>query len=799
VPTTPVFARDVQSLRDAAQAIGAFSNAYPIRAERIIGKYAGGYASAVSEYDNALHRSFADAVGDSAIGDRVAEYGRTVLLSDVLLPVDSLFGQAKANAANLSPLTATAMAAMSTWLRDSVTLEAPRRAAVLAVFRAWLGVVEDVHSTLLSDVRDSRVIWLPLDLALHADQFDEQTEVDSLIARAVGHPFTDRNALTYLRSTELSLEVARSIYAAREYHVLWTHDFAGRRESGAIDNIGYSMVADAYLPALTAAVKRYDSTGVFPTYVILQDEFFYEPRDNRLWMNILEDPLHASMRLRGDTGQREMHLRERQQELRAAVASSVRLQRQAAASSDSARWLRGMVKVHVNIVEPSDFSFRSSHIIPGLSFVPDNVMRDHRKLAFYDLNEADAYKGALLLMGVGIGEHYASATWEDRGYRLRGPATLEARRAVREALRRNGLKPSEIPAPLRAVASTQGAERRMDVGVYVGRALQVQNEAGFGRKESSVSRAMLYNLAPAGSVIIVPDPMWLSDTWAGELAAAAARGCHVFIIAPAAANAPSPQAPLMALQHDVLKRLLDLRSALAPEIHASGGELRIGLFAATVDAENDVGRAREIRRGLERAPWIRGVIPFDDQTLAVLGKADSAATENQNSSSQAHDVKPRAPQLHQKSQMVARPGAIATLVRQPGWDDVLARSIRVQALETARFAEQLGWSDPDVDTTATRNTDALLRGYEQTLPENERRRVSFYFSLGTQNQDERGIVSDGEASLLVSGVQASAGLVDLFYLMARSTWIESEAQLDTYNPPRSRLMRRLAHAVRAVL
>ena len=64
--------------------------------------------------------------------------------------------------------------------------------------------------------------------------------------------------------TDLPLEIARSIYAARDYHVLWTHDFTGRRESGAIDNVGYSMVADAYLPALTAAVKRYDNAGVLP-------------------------------------------------------------------------------------------------------------------------------------------------------------------------------------------------------------------------------------------------------------------------------------------------------------------------------------------------------------------------------------------------------------------------------------------------------------------------------------------------------------------------------------------------------
>jgi hypothetical protein len=453
----------------------------------------------------------------------------------------------------------------------------------------------------------------------------------------------------------------------------------------------------------------------------------------------------------------------------------------------------------VNIVEPSDFSFRSSLIVPGLPFTPDNVMREHRKIVFYDLTEADPYRGAMLLMGVGIGEHYASATWEDRGYRVRGPATLDARRAVREALRRNGFSQNEIPPPLRPVASATTVERRMNVGDYVGRALQVHNEVGFAHKESSVARAMLYNLAPPGSVIIVPDPMWLSETWAGMLAGAAARGCHVYVIAPAEANAPSPQAPLMALQHDVLTRLLDLRVSLGSAIHSSNGDLRVGLFAARAPVDDAAGRAREVRQGLARAPWIRHVIPFDAATLAVLDRAEAEAATGNDATSLAHDDKPRAPQLHQKSQLIARPGSIAALVRQPGWDDVLARTIRVQSQATARFADQLGWSTPNIDSAATRSADAIFRGYEQTLPEDERRRVSFYFSVGTQNQDPRGIVSDAEATLIVSGVQASVGLVDLYYLMARSDWVDGETGLDAYVPPHPGMMHRLGHFLRAVL
>src|SRR6476661_8959399 len=201
-------------------------------------------------------------------------------------------------------------------------------------------------------------------------------------------------------------------------------------------------------------------------------------------MSILEDPLDASMRLPGDNASREAHLRERQNELRAAVASSARLQADAARLGGDG-WLKRTVKVHVSIPYPADFSFRSHEILPPIPFTPDNVMRDHRKIALYDLNEANPFGGAMLLMGVGIGEHYASATWEDRGYRVRGPATLQARVAVREALRRNGFSENQIPIPLRAVASMASTEERTNTGDYIGRALQVNNEVGFSVKESS--------------------------------------------------------------------------------------------------------------------------------------------------------------------------------------------------------------------------------------------------------------------------------------------------------------------------
>lgn len=769
----------------AASTILAYSSLFSEDTAHV--RYGRSFDQAMNDYTRSLVSAFTHAVGEAEAGAALAARARRGLLEGVILPYDSLFGQVKENEGTIRPLTAAAHARFAGWVRDTAALAGDGAERASHVHARLMGIVEGLHASLSRQWKDSRLVWLPLQLALTAQEYDEQSEVDALVERAVGRPFTDRNALTYLRSSDLPLEIARTIFAARRYHVLWTHDFTGQRdENRELDEMAYTMVADVYLPALTAAVQRHDSVGRLPVYMVFIDEFFYARRNGRLWMNILSNPLQASMKLPGSNAEREAHLLERQRELRAAVAASRTLP-------------AGAARVHVNVLNPADFSFRSHRILPPLPFVPDNIMRDHRKLVFYDLDEANPYDGALIIMGVGIGEHYATATWEDRGHRVRGPAALEARRGLRRVWRQQGMDEAQLPAPLRDPTGPGTPPDSVVTFDYVGRALQVHNETGFGPKHSSVARAMLYNLAPAGSVIIVPDPIWVSETWAEMLAGAAARGARVYVISPAAANNPNPQAPIQAAQRDVMLRLIEIRSRLAKQLAAAGGELRVGLYASTADVTDIPGRIAEVREGLRRSPWISEVIPFDAATLATLERAVIRTEDGRDANRIADDARPRAPKLHQKTQLIARPGAIGQLVRQPGWDEVLMRAMQVQSGQSARFADQLGWVTPDVDSAAVRSVDGRMRGYEQSLSETDRKAFSFYFSVGMQNMDPRGIMLDGEATLIVSGLQAAVGLADLYYLMARSTWIESPSQLDALVPPPGWLTRIITRIIRNAL
>ena len=130
---------------------------------------------------------------------------------------------------------------------------------------------------------------------------------------------------------------------------------------------------------------------------------------------------------------------------------------------------------------------------------------------------------------------------------------------------------------------------------------------------------------------------------------------------------------------------------------------------------------------------------------------------------------------------------------------MLADAMRVQSSQTVSFADQLGDTHPALDTAATRRADQMMRGYEASIPEAERKRVSFYFTEGSHNMDDRGLMSDGETMLIVSGPQASAGLVDLFYMMARTTWIDRPDELERLLPRRASLIHRFARWIRATL
>jgi len=162
------------------------------------------------------------------------------------------------------------------------------------------------------------------------------------------------------------------------------------------------------------------------------------------------------------------------------------------------------------------------------------------------------------------------------------------------------------------------------------------------------------------------------------------------------------------------------------------------------------------------------------------------------------DEAPRLPQLHRKTQFFADSAALARLTSRPEWRDVAIRAT-IERAEQARRGIKTILYDDTVSTATVEAVVKLLKAYAASRPSADSARMTFYLTIGTQNEDPRGQLLDGETVFVLSGMSAAVGLVDLYSLLARSTWIETQEELDKLIPPYKTWQRRLGRFARLVL
>src|SRR6185503_10299335 len=115
---------------------------------------------------------------DSTQRGLAARRARIAVLDRIIIPVDSVFGRAKR--VDVDRLAGSATADFERWLSDSSGISPAKRPIAASAFAVWRDAVTAPMRTIVKQRRDSRLIWLPMDLALTFDQYDDQAEVDSL-------------------------------------------------------------------------------------------------------------------------------------------------------------------------------------------------------------------------------------------------------------------------------------------------------------------------------------------------------------------------------------------------------------------------------------------------------------------------------------------------------------------------------------------------------------------------------------------------------------------------------------------
>ncbi len=757
-------------------------------------------------YHQELERAFSIAVtgvalpiGEStAEGRRLAAGARSVVLEEVILPYNRLLGQRKIED-TVRGFGPSASLTFREWLAMQPDIPGDRIEAVEHVAHLLLEIVEENRDLTTESWGDSRLGWIPLQYALIPEQHDTQAELDDILGRAVGKRWAVGNRTWYVVNAQFRRELARSIERAEDYHVLWIHDINPLDASGKPDEATYDVMVNRYLASLTRAVERYDETARLPVYVIIFDQHYYELKNSRLWLNVLESPLDETFPFPSGSEYDWMRqgFEQQQAALRRAVASSGRLQDEATRFGD--KWLRNRIKVHVNITHPADPNYFSQQVLPILGY-PDNIMRDHRKLAFYDITEEDPYRGMAFYSGMGIGEHYIGATWEDRALMVQGPAILDLKYAAREVLLDQGFREDEIPWPLRPrskpadyddlVQESEVSPSSRAVG------MELHNEVGYQPKPINVARSILYTLMPPGSVAILPDQLWNNSFYASLLLGNSLRGARNLIIAPALENAPGREGfPQMSRAQELFARLIRIQDILGDEIAEAGGMLKTGLYAVEVEMADLPGALRLVREGLEGEPWLAALFGFDPSWYAFLGGADEFLA-GFAANYAVKDAESRRPQLHLKASLFAD-------------QDAMRFFSTPEAVELAKhlvgeYAQALSGSEEETDIRdlygqVGDNVETALRAWERAVPPERVAKAAAYLSVGSANQDYRSMFMDGEVVFLISGMPSVGSIFDFVFLASSATWVDSLDELEELLPEQSGFKWQLGRLIKDAL
>jgi hypothetical protein len=736
-----------------------------------------------SLYHENLTRAFTYvAGGDREKGEIITREAERILLEAVVIPTNQLFGRIK-KPVDLSTYVNNAMFDFGIAL-GRADLTGEESAAAAEVLRSVLLQINEVAKSQKKRWNESRMVWLPLNYGLRPEQHDTQTELDSLFERIVGSNFTQNNDIGYLFGDDFFYFYKDLLLDTEYYQVTIIHDF--RNKTGPnFDQAAWEIVADGYLEAFIRAIGEMDrgEREILPEFILFLDEYYY--RANRSW-KIIDFLEHLSSQepVSLDDKILQERVRAQQQRLQDAITSSTALDR------FGRDYVEQNVKVHINITHQYDPVFKE-----------DVIARDHRKIAFRDIFEEDPESGVAIFTGEGIGEYYLGPSWEDRSLLLRGPDLVKLKNETRQLFLYQGYRQEDVPFYLRPRPFPDDYADRCrylrDDG-WTTSALTAMNQPGFREKTATVAKMAIYSLMPKGSVMLVPDSIWASDFWASCFVAIAMRGVHVYAIAPSEEHAPSSAGPTLELIRESLAGMLRGGEVLGSEIQNSGGSLHVGVYASDIDVCNPLDRVEVFLQaqpdshlaigGITMNPEIHEVYAREREYLLALPDSFQHVTDY----GEDHKTK-----LHQKTQFFATKEGMEILGR-PEWASFLAYYLehhreRCQRSDRSLEGVQPEWLRGGSDGLEV--GDAVITAFEEEVGEESREkleRVAFFLTIGSLNQDRRGMLLDGEVVVTVPGYESLVTIMDFAFIVRSTQWLNSSAEVNDHFPQQGGLLKQIA-------
>ncbi len=630
--------------------------------------------------------------------------------------------------------------------------------------------------------------WIPLNYGLRPSQYDTQTELDGILGLILGELLTAHNKISYLINEQWHHELLKTIRDTRYYHVLIIHDYSGVNKEGLPDKITWEITLDGYGEAILKGIDDYlaGRRDGLPHFSVFLDQFYYEFRGSRKPLTFLETlyklkPLQFKPAKRADELSRRV--RDFQKRLRTSLA---RLKAERGWTQED---IKRQVKVHINITNKASETF-------GAYALHDDIMRDHRKVAFRDVFEdapcwgsAAGENGVAIFTGQGIGEHYLGASWEDRSLKVEGVDLVKLKTAARELFLsqspRYGMR--EVPYYLRPRPYLENHEavlRDMMERGFRSRLTAVMNMTGYAPKTASVLKAALYNLIPKGGTIIAPDPQWSSDFWLGMFVGASLRGVNTYLVGASVLNTPSEAPVVRGAMHNALVRGMIIADEFKEELAKSGGSLNIGLFHSSADATHLEERIEQTIHGFMTNDRLNGMLQVHPGVLTLLKqiREDLAGKYQDVHAPLVIDAEGDRPRLHLKAQFFASKTGMEIL-KLDEWEPVLKSYFEERIRQTTGHPLTSAGITPGLfSSEGGSGSPGLIEAFERYLPPEERAQALFFLTLGSHNQNRRSMFLDGEALVAVAGTDSLIALMDIIFLLHSSVWPKDVAEFKSYLP-----------------
>jgi hypothetical protein len=787
-------------------------------------------------YHDSLEKAFMTALGEAILDPesraeearKIAEKAERTIFEEIIIPFNRLLGQRK-RPMSLAGLGSRAAASFGEYIDQRTDPSPSFRAANQAsreIFRQLLQFIEMslqcsryrwkddrlaeflVNELGMRDVDTSFfnlgvLCWVPLNYGLRPSQYDTQAEMNDVLGELLGEPFTAHNKIAYLINEQWYYELLKTIRETKHYHVLIIHDYPGINRKGLPDKIAWEITLDGYCEAILKGIDDYlaGRRETLPHFSIFLDQYYYELWRSRIPITFLESLAKLKSvsykrpprdgrkdNIEGNRQIDDLHLRigEFQKKLASAL---VRLRKEKGWSQKD---IERQVKVHINITNKASETY-------GAYTLQDDVMRDHRKIAFRDVFEdapcwgsSAGENGVGIFAGQGVGEHYMGGDWEDRSLKVEGVDLVKLKTACRELFLSQSprYKMKDVPYYLRPRPHPENCEAILQVMSRRGfqsHVTTVMNRTGYAPKTASVLKAALYNLIPRGGTIIAPDSQWNNDFWLGMFAGAALRGVNTYLVGPSAENTPGEAPYLLGALHNSLLRGMVIAEEFKEEMAKSGGSLNIGLFNSSADATDLKERLEEVIKGFESNERLGRLLQVHPGVPALLREIRAGLDEGYSLNHAPHLVKEggRKPRLHLKAQFFASQSGM-DILKLKEWMPLLKRYFEERVkqttghpLESAGLTPELllAAEDPDGQT--------LIGAFERSLSPQERDKAAFFLTVGSHNQNRRSMFLDGEDLVAVAGPESLIALMDIVFLLHSSVWPRDFAEFKKYLPESS--------------